>query len=132
MKKIVLGLIALFLGATAFAANPPAAVQAAFSQKFPGAKAVDWSKEKNGDWEAEFKLPDTGKELSVTFSPDGLWLETETEIPVADLPAPVAAALKGKKVKEAARIEKSDGSVWYEAEVKHKDWMFDASGKKLN
>ena len=48
------------------------------------------------------------------------------------MPAPILTALQGKKVKEAARIEKADGSTVYEAEVKHKDLIFDASGKMLN
>lgn len=131
MKKIVLSLFALILCAMAFSANPPAAVLAAFKQKFPSAQDADWSKEKNGAWESEFKLPGSS-EMSATFSADGRWLETETEIAFSELPAPVAAALQGKKVKETARIEKADGSTVYEAEVKHKDLIFDVSGKMLN
>lgn len=132
MKKIMLfSLFALFLGATAYSANPPAAVVAAFKQKFPNAQDVDWSKEKNGDWEAEFELPGNS-EMSATFAADGRWLETETEIAFSALPAPIIAALEGKKVKEAARIEKADGSTVYEAEVRRKDFLFDASGKRLN
>jgi len=132
MKKIMLlSLFALVSCATAFAANPPQAVLAAFQQKFPNAQDVDWSKEKNGDWEAEFELSGS-HEMSANFSADGRWIETETEIAFSELPAPVIAALRGKKVKEAARIEKADGSTVYEAEVKRKDLMFDASGKMLN
>ena len=51
---------------------------------------------------------------------------------VADLPAPVQASLKGKKVSEASKILRADGSTVYEAEVKHKDLLFDASGKMLS
>jgi len=40
--------------------------------------------------------------------------------------------LKGKKVKETAKIQKSDGTTVYEAEVKRKDMIFDASGKLLS
>lgn len=132
MKKIMLlSLFALVSCATAFSANPPEAVLAAFKQKFPNAQDVDWSKEKNGEWEAEFELSGS-PEMSATFAADGRWLETETEIAFSELPAPVLTALQGKKVKEAARIEKADGSTVYEAEVKRKDLIFDASGKKLN
>jgi len=131
MKKIMLlSLFVLVSCAAALAANPPEAVVAAFRQKFPTAKDVDWEKEKNGDWEAEFELPGV-HEMSASFSQAGNWLETETEIAISELPAPVRAALEGRKVKEAARIEKADGSTVYEAEVKRKDLIFDASGNKL-
>lgn len=133
MKKIMLlSLFALVSCATAFSANPPEAVLAAFTQKFPNAQDVDWSKEKNGEWEAEFEPPGSNDEISAVFSSDGRWLETETEIAFSALPAPIQAALQGKKVKEAARIEKADGSTVYEAEVKRKELIFDASGKMLN
>ena len=132
MKKIMLlSLLALVSCATAIAKNPPQAVLAAFQQKFPNAQDVDWSKEKNGEWEAEFELSG-GHDMSANFSTDGRWLERETEIAFSELPAPVIAALKGKKVKETARIEKADGSTVYEAEVKRKDLIFDALGKMLD
>lgn len=132
MKSMILQLaLLLVLPGAAFASKPPAAVIAAFKLKFANAKEVEWSKEKDGTWEAEFELPGSS-EMSASFSPEGQWLETETEIKVSTLPAPVLAALHGKKVKEAARIEKADGSIIYEAEVKRKDLLFDAAGKRLN
>ena len=131
MKNIILLSLFVIVSCTmAFSANPPEVVLAAFKQKFPNAQDVDWSKEKNGEWEAEFEMPGSN-EMSANFSADGRWLETETEIAFSELPAPVIAALQGKKVKEAARIEKADGSTVYEAEVKRKDLIFDASGKML-
>lgn len=110
--------------------SAPAAVREAFSKKFPGVSDVDWGKENSQEWEAEFEQ--TGKDMSANFRADGTWLETETEIQVADLPASVQAALKGKKVKEAARIERADGSTVFEAEVGRKDLLFDLAGKSLN
>ncbi len=131
MKNIMLLSLFVIVSCTmAFSANPPEVVLAAFQQKFPNAQDVDWSKEKNGEWEAEFEMPGSN-EMSANFSADGRWLETETEIAFSELPAAVIAALQGKKVKEAARIEKADGSTVYEAEVKRKDLIFDASGKML-
>lgn len=132
MKKIAF-LFALILGsgcAMSAQKTPPQAVVAAFNQKFPGVKKVGWDKEKNGEWEAEFEQNEV--DMSANFSADGKWLETETEIKVTDLPAPVQAALKGKKIKEAARIQKADGTTVYEAEVRRKDLLFDADGKQLN
>lgn len=109
--------------------SAPTAVREAFSKKFPGVSDVDWDKENAQEWEAEFEQ--NGSEISANFRADGTWLETETEVQFADLPAPVQAALKGKKVKEAARIERADGSTVFEAEVGRKDWLFDAAGKPL-
>ena len=47
------------------------------------------------------------------------------------LPAPVQAALKGKKVKETAEITKG-GKTFYEGEVGGRDLLFDARGTLLN
>lgn len=110
--------------------SAPAAVREAFSKKFPGVSDADWDKENAQEWEAEFEQ--NGKDISANFRADGTWLETETEIQFADLPAPVQATLKGKKVKEAARIERADGSTVFEAEVGRKDLLFDSAGKPLN
>ncbi len=107
--------------------TPPQAVITAFDQKFPGTTVEKWEKENADAWEAEFELH--GKDMSANFSAEGQWLETETEITFAELPANVQAALRGKKVKETAQIQRADGSTVYEAEVKHKDLLFDASGK---
>jgi uncharacterized membrane protein YkoI len=132
MPKIMM-LLAICLGIS-FAAcaqkTPPAAVVTTFNQKFQNVKGLEWGLEKNGEWEAEFDQ--NGAEMSANFSADGKWMETETEIKVADLPAPVQTALKGKKVKEAAKILRADGSTVYEAEVKRKDLIFDANGKMLS
>lgn len=128
MQKILF-LLALCCG-IGFSATaqktPPTAVVAAFNKKFKDVKEVEWGKEKNGEWEAEFK--NKGVEMSANFSADGKWLETETEIKVAELPVAVQAALKGKKVGEAAKIVRADGTTFYEAEV-HQDLIFDANGK---
>jgi uncharacterized membrane protein YkoI len=107
----------------------PAAVKTAFAQKFPDADDVEWDKEKDGNWEVEFEQGDT--ESTAVFSPDGKWLETETEIALEDLPEPIRAAVKGKKIKEVARITKADGTTVYEVEVGKKDLMYDPQGNLL-
>ncbi|MBK8554765.1 MAG: PepSY-like domain-containing protein [Lewinellaceae bacterium] len=132
MKKLIF-LFVLGLGASAMACaqkTPPKAVSDAFTQKFSKAEELKWSQEKNGDWEAEFEQDEV--ELSANFNIAGQWIETETEIKVADLPAAVRTALQGKKVKEAAKIMRADGTTVYEAEVKGKDMLFDDSGKLLS
>lgn len=136
MKKVMF-LFLLSLG-TSFSVRaqktPPQTVVTAFNQKFPGMTDVDWSKEKNGEWEAEFEQGDV--EISANFSANGAWLETETEISVTALPQAaldyLAVNFKGKKVKEASKIVTPDGKTTYEAEVKGRgDLMFDADGKYL-
>ena len=128
--KSMFSLAVLLLAALATQAKtPPQAVLTAFQQKFPSIAKAHWEKEGNGEWEAEFDLG--GAETSANFAADGKWLETETEIGFSDLPAPVQSALKGKKVKETAKIVKADGTMMFEAEVGHHDLMFDAAGKAM-
>ncbi len=107
----------------------PAAVTTAFAKAYPSAKEVGWEKEKSGDYEVGF---DQGKEeMSVVYNSQGKMLEVETEMAVKDLPAAVQTALKGKKIKEAAKIVK-EGKTYYEAEVGGKDLMFTADGKMVS
>ena len=129
MKSMFSLAILLLAALAAQAKTPPQAVLTAIQQKFPSIAKAHWEKEGNGEWEAEFDL--AGAETSANFTADGKWLETETEIGFSDLPAPVQSALKGKKVKEAAKIVKADGTMMFEAEVGRQDLMFDAAGKAM-
>lgn len=107
----------------------PAAVKSAFEKKYPGLKA-SWDKE-DANYEANFK--DNGKTMSAVIDKNGTIVETETDIPVTDLPKAVQDYVKknypGAKIGEAARIAKSNGDVNYEAEVNGKDVVFDVNGK---
>ncbi|WP_373513823.1 PepSY-like domain-containing protein [Persicitalea sp.] len=134
MKRMIL--VALMAATVPFGARAqkvkadkvPAAVKTAFAKAYPTASDVEWEKEKNGDFEVEFEQ---GKvELSVVYNPLGVEQEVEQEIKISELPAAVQAALKGKKIKEAAIIKKG-GQTYYEAEVGGKDLIFDASGKPV-
>ncbi len=111
-------------------ADVPQAVRTAFAQKFPGATVEKWTKEDTA-FEAEFDGAND-QEMSANFAADGAWLETETEIAFAELPASVRTAVQGQKVKEAARIERAGGTTVYEVEVKGKgDLLFDAQGNPV-
>lgn len=131
MKKILLALC-LFVSLTAatYAQTAPAAAKAAFAKAYPKASKVKWEKE-DGKYEVSFT--DNGKELSAIYTEKGALEETEHEMTVAELPAPVLSYMKehykGITVKGAAKIIKADGSVNYEAAVKGKDVLFDANGK---
>jgi hypothetical protein len=107
----------------------PAAAKETFEKKYGGVKGT-WDKEDN-NYEVEFKKD--GKEMSVVIDENGTIVETETDIPVTDLPTTVQDYIKqhyqGKVIKEASTITKANGEVNYEAEVDDKDVIFDGNGK---
>ena len=69
----------------------PQAVRSAFTKRFPNATKTKWEMENATTYEVNFHQ--NGGEASACFDPTGLWTETEAEIKVADLPAPVRATL---------------------------------------
>ncbi len=85
---------AMLFAQCANAITPPEAVSKSFAKKFPTATNVSWGKENAKEFEAEFKL--NGSPVSANFLTDGTWIETETGMTIADLPAKVAAAVKAK------------------------------------
>lgn len=134
MIMLVMGI--LFMSATANAIEVPDAIENAFKQKFPNAKKVKWEKENKTEYEASFMLDN--KEMSAVYNSDGSLKEIETEIAVTELPKAVSDALNknypNAKVHEAAKIERSDNSVVYEAEIKvngkKTDVLFDPNGNQ--
>jgi uncharacterized membrane protein YkoI len=137
MKKILIFSMAI-IGFTSLQAQKniasskvPAAAKDAFMKAHPNVTGK-WEKEE-GSYEVTFK--ESGKDMSCVVDKGGNILETETVVPLSDLPAPVTAYIakhyKGVKVKEAAIIVKADGTTVYEAEIKGKDVIFDANGKVI-
>ena len=143
MKNLVFTLAAAALLAPAAHAQKvapaqvPVAVAAEFKKAFPTVKTVKWEKE-GADYEAGFEM---GKaEMSAVITAAGALKETETELPVGQLPAPVQKALaanyKTSKITEAAKIvTAATGTTTYEAEVsqggKHHDVLFNADGTEV-
>ena len=136
MKKSAIVLSIIFaLGAGTITAQQmskkkeiPVAVKNAFKKEYPQVKKVSFDDE-HGAYEAEFKL--NGKDMSVTYSANGMKQETETSLKVTELPKNVISYVAQKKygkIKEAARIVKADGSVVYEAEVNKGDLLFNENG----
>lgn len=134
MKKILLALA--LTGTLAVIAQKngvaPDAATAAFTKTYPGATKIKWEKE-DGNYEVSFIL--NGREASAIYDPKGGLVESEQEMKATDLPAVVTAYMKehykGITVKGAAKITKAGGTVNYEAEIKGKDVIFDATGKFL-
>lgn len=98
----------------------PKEVITSFLTHFKEAKLDGWDKEKNGEYEAEFKMNKV--EMSANFSSDGKLMETESEIAVTSLAKLateyVTKNFVGYKIEEAAKITDSEGKVTYEAEIK--------------
>ena len=134
MKKILL-FVALLLSVNVVSAQKlrsskiPMAVKTAFTKAQPSIKKVSWSKE-DANFEASFDNAQ-GKDMSVVLTPAGEIVETELEIAFSELPQAAQIALKGKKVKETAKITDAKGNVKFEAEVGRKDLLFDANGKAM-
>ena len=108
------------LSATCQSIKVPAEVRTAFSNKFPSASNVKWGKENAKEFEAEFRLNNIT--VSANFNLDGSWVETESVIPVSDLPAAVSAAINtkypGSPITMAEKTEQPGNKILYEVIIK--------------
>ena len=134
MKKILLFCVVLFAvnivsAQGVRASKVPMSVKTTFAKAQPSIKKVAWSKE-DVNFEASFDNAQ-GKDMSVVITPTGDIVETELEIAFSELPQAAQMALKGKKVKETAKITDAKGNVKFEAEVGGKDLLFDENGKSM-
>ena len=120
MKRIIFIMGFVLLVSSSFAQTPPVAVKNTFEQKFPAATNIKWGKESASEWEAEFKM--NSAKNSANFLADGNWVETETEIPVAQLPAGVVISIKKQypaaEIVGAHKIETAQKGTMYEADIK--------------
>ena len=111
----------------------PKPVKAAFAQKYPNVKGANWEKEK-GNYEANWGGK-SHEDSSALFAPSGEFLEIARAIPANQLPASALDFVKthynGSSIKEAALVTDAKGKISYEAEVNHKDVVFDEHGNFL-
>lgn len=140
MKKSILTLAFALIMVVAFAEEKkvvvPEAVKKAFAAQFTNATKVEWSLEKVGEYEAEFKM--NNAEMSAVLDEKGMLIETETEIKESELPQAIKATLDkdfaGYKIEEIEKAE-AKGIITYElaAEKGEKEFelVFDANGKLL-
>jgi len=140
MKKTIISVALSLFIVCAFAEEKnvtiPEGVKKVFTAQYPNATKVEWSLEKAGEYEAEFKI--NKAEMSVVYDAVGNLLETETEIEESELPQAIKAKLakdfEGYKIDE---IEKSDakGVTTFEMEAKKEKkefgLVFDNNGKLL-
>lgn len=137
MKYFSLILFSL-LTFTVWGVNVPSAVKTAFTKSFPQVKNVSWELEDSTLYEAEFKQ--NGKEFSVVYDKDGIWLETAEEIKFEEAPA----ALKAYKdslytvwhIQELEIIESPMAPKHYELEIEKEQneciLVFDMNGAFIN
>lgn len=119
-------------------ADAPIAVKDAFKKRFPKVTKVRFEKEKNGEYEAGFKV--SGMAMSANFTADGTWRETESEIGAAALPATIKQSIAAKypraQIVGGAKIETSDKGTLYEADLKtglkKSEVVFDENGNVLS
>src|SRR5437773_10278755 len=72
----------------------PPIVAHACEARFSGVRRVEWKLKSDHNYEAEFKR--NGVEVAAKFDADGKWLETETTIARAKLPADARATISKK------------------------------------
>ena len=135
MKKLSTLLAGIFLVIFCFAqkvknSDVPAPVKSALQNKYPDSKNVYWEKEK-GNYEANWGGK-SKEDNSVQFTPTGEFIEYVKAIPVSELPKQVGdyvkSHYKGAKITEAGKVTDAHGKIFYEAEVKGKDIVFDEHG----
>ncbi|MEJ5367858.1 MAG: PepSY-like domain-containing protein [Bryobacteraceae bacterium] len=117
----------------------PAAVREAFEQQFAGAKILGASAETAaGEVVFEVECEWRGRHHDVTFRADGGLVSVEEAIPMSEVPAAVAAALRKEfpkaRVMRAEKIREG-GTVSYEFQLSggvKKEAKFSAEGKLLS
>ncbi len=111
----------------------PSAVLTSFSALYPNASKVKWENE-DGMYEGSFLT--AKKETSVLFSRDGILVQTENEITLAELPAGVVEYVSkqhpGATIEEASKMTDIYGVVNYEVEVADVDLLFTNTGQFIS
>ena len=138
MNKLILISAVLFCALRAEAQSikqrdVPSAVMTSFSSLYPNASKVKWEKE-DGMYEGSF-LTDK-KETSLLFSRDGILVQTENEITLADLPSGVLEYVSkehpGATIEEASKVTDIKGVVNYEVEIADVDFHFSSTGQFIS
>lgn len=102
----------------------PQAVQESFGKTYPNVKDVKYEEEtKDGKARYEIEFKEKGKELEAVYGAEGNLIELTEKVEPAQLPSPVAMALKKSYPKaitqEAEKISKPDGTLaGYEVELR--------------
>ncbi|MBI3234165.1 MAG: PepSY-like domain-containing protein [Bacteroidetes bacterium] len=134
MKNIYILIIVLFSALSLQAQKlesklVPTLVKNALQKNYAKVKQVEWNKEDNL-YEASFEIDEM--DISLLIDSTGKILETEKEIELSELPKAISVDLKSnypdKKLQEGSKIIDSSGHIFYEAEIKGKELLFDEKG----
>ena len=111
----------------------PGAVEKAFSSNFMNAKDVRWSMEKNGQYEADFKMND--KKSSAIFDDMGNMVESETTISEDQLPMAVKNAFnknypdyKIKRIEQKNAMNNNTYIIKAEKGMESHEFVYDSQG----
>ncbi len=88
---VVLGLLSYHVMAQRKSIQVPTVVQNAFSSKYPQALLKSWKTEKD-QYVASFTMGN--KECQASYSSDGAWISTVTDLGLSKLPPEVLASLR--------------------------------------
>jgi len=118
--------------------STPELVIATFQLKYAGETVTKWEVDAHGNFEAHFKRDNV--KYRADFSPEGIWIETETSIEKKDLPKVIKEKLKKdfdySNISEVEKVEHHSKGLFYDVEFKQKgkniDVEFDAAGNILN
>lgn len=115
--------------------NVPAAVQAAYADRFGGtAPTPVWDRERGNVWQASFRLPSTGA-ASARFDADGRWLETTQAARAKELPPNARAYILERYPKQRVRgvafVTRADATRRWKVHVAGQRLFFDPTGHLL-
>lgn len=100
----------------------PQSVAATFLAKYPIEVDPEWKLDKNGLWEAHFKIDDS--KYRADFLPNGLWVETELSIKKSDLPPAILTTIKqdfnSENIVEIEQVMHHGKGLFYDVEFQHK------------
>lgn len=112
MKNLLIG-AALLISASVFAQDVPSAVTKAFKAKFPTAKEVEWNEGDEG-FEADFYMGNENK--IVSFSENGNWVQTTTNLEEDKFPAAIIKSVKAKyastEVESVQMVETASATIY--------------------
>ncbi len=94
-------------------ASPASKVANGFKQHFPDATNIEWSNEKDGVYEAIFRV--NGIEQIAWFEKSGFWLKTETNFTLGMLDEMIRLKLEQYgQIMSSIQIERANGDSEYE------------------
>ena len=106
----------------------PSAVKDAFTEFYPNASNVSWSKQSAGEFEIEFT--NDGAKHAANFDQTGNWLGTEKIINTSELPSDVVETIKKElpdyELGDARQMETPSIGIFYEVEVEKGESHYDA------